>query len=61
MSAAEYATVRLYAVADDTAAAVLAGGRHGVNRALEAVERPSFVAAYNLEGLVVLVARKHRI
>ena len=46
----------LNAVADDPAAALLAGRRQRMDRALEAVKDVSSVAAQQLEGLVVVVA-----
>ena len=54
----------LDAVTEDPAAAVLAGGRHRVRRALEAVERAGLLTSGHGEGLVVVVAagvaRGHR-
>src|SRR5687767_4544525 len=60
MVAAEEATIRLQAMADDSAAARAARGRDSVNRALEAVEGvPVTVRKLELVRLVVLVAAMH--
>src|SRR5438874_2484951 len=48
-------SVRLDAVPDDPAVAVIAGRREGVDRALEGVERVRLAVADDLERLVVLV------
>ncbi len=56
MGTAEDPAVRLDAVSDDLAPAVLARRREGVNRALEAVERVRRALDSNLEGLVVVVS-----
>src|SRR5262249_23260702 len=53
--AAEDASVRFDAVADDPTSAVAAHGRERVDRALEAVEDVRASARHDLEGLVVLV------
>src|SRR5918999_4755776 len=54
--AAVHGAVRLDAVPDDLAAAVVAGRRDGVDGALEAVEHVRLAAASDLHRLVVLVA-----
>src|SRR5918994_1220805 len=53
---AVHRAVRLDSVADDADAAVAALRRHGVDRALEAVEGVRLTAPRHLERLVVLVA-----
>jgi hypothetical protein len=50
--------LRLEAVPDDPAAAVRAPGRHGLDRAFEAVEGFRRAVADDLEGLVVVIAAK---
>jgi bifunctional non-homologous end joining protein LigD len=56
VAAAKDAAVRLEAVADDPAAAVVASGRKRMDCALEAVEDVRVAAERDLERLVVLVA-----
>ena len=56
MDAAEDNAVVLDPMPDDTAAAVKAGGREGLDRAFEAVEVHGAAADGDLEALVVLVA-----
>src|SRR5262249_34357320 len=46
----------LHSVTDDTAPAVLAGRRHRVDRALEAIERPRPTPVRDLERLSVIVS-----
>src|SRR3546814_9623719 len=56
MAAAETGSVLLQAIPDDPSAAMGAFLRHHRYGALEAVERPGFVAAHHLERLVVFIA-----
>src|ERR1051325_7174038 len=56
MVAAEEAAVLLQPVADDLHAAMLAGGRELVDRALEAVEGMAPAGLRDRESLVVIVA-----
>src|SRR5262249_56084903 len=56
VGAAEHASVGLHSVTDDTAPAVLAGRRHRVDRALEAIERPRPTPVRDLERLSVIVS-----
>jgi len=56
VGAAVQGTVRLYTVADDPDAAVLAGWGERVDRALEAVEHVRLVARYlHSKSLIILV------
>jgi hypothetical protein len=57
VGAAEEATVRLHAVADDLDAAVLTRWGEGVDRALEAIERVRVAAGHTyVKSLVVLIS-----
>lgn len=49
------AALRLHAVTNDPAPALMAGRGERMDRALEAVKDVSLISAYQLEGLVVVV------
>src|SRR5262245_52370727 len=54
--AAEHPVVLLQPVADDARAAMGAGGRQRLDRALEAVEGMGLAGHHHLEGFVVIIA-----
>ncbi len=56
VGAAEENSVGFYTVADDFAAAVVTVGRHGLNSAFEAVEKPRFSVYGDLKSFIVIIA-----
>jgi hypothetical protein len=56
MCAAEELASDLYSVPDHSALAMLADGRHRLNRALEAVENMLRTCGFDYKGLIVFVA-----
>lgn len=56
MRAAEHATVLFDAVANDAAVAMLASRGHGMDRALERIERAATIALDDVEGVAVVVS-----
>ena len=55
VAAVELAVLRLQAMADDLAAAMVAGRGQGVDRALETIEGVSAAAQGDLKGFVILI------
>lgn len=55
-AAVKFSVAYFHAVPDDLAPAVLTARRHGMDRALEAVERTTLTSLNDLKCLVILIA-----